>query len=120
MSRNHDGQITVEDLRGVYTVKSHPKYMNGDWSEDQVLRHFLDCFDYGVHKDGIVRSRCCSQPVFYASCCLGHARRIRRLLLGRQRVDRQRHVLRFDDAQFVENLRSAHRCNTRALIYYCY
>jgi hypothetical protein len=52
--RNHDGQITVEDLRGVYVVKSHPKYMNGEWSEDQVLRHFLDCFDYGKHKDGIV------------------------------------------------------------------
>jgi len=52
--RNHDGQITVEDLRGVYIVKSHPKYMNGEWSEDQVLRHFLDCFDYGKHKDGIV------------------------------------------------------------------
>jgi hypothetical protein len=28
--------------------------MNGEWSEDQVLRHFLDCFDYGTHKDGVV------------------------------------------------------------------
>jgi Ca2+-binding EF-hand superfamily protein len=52
--RNHDGQITVDDLRGVYIVKSHPKYMNGEWSEDQVLQHFLDCFDYGMHKDGVV------------------------------------------------------------------
>ena len=52
--RNHDGQVTVEDLRGVYIVKNHPKYKNGDWSEDQVLRHFLDCFDYGKHKDGVV------------------------------------------------------------------
>ncbi|UJR21992.1 hypothetical protein I4U23_025060 [Adineta vaga] len=54
LDKNHDGQITVEDLRGVYTVKNHPKYMNGEWSEDQVLRHFLDCFDYGKHKDGVV------------------------------------------------------------------
>jgi Ca2+-binding EF-hand superfamily protein len=53
-NRNHDGQITVDDLRGVYVVKSHPKYMNGEWNEDQVLRHFLDCFDYGKHKDGVV------------------------------------------------------------------
>ena len=37
-------------------VKSHPKYMNGEWSEEQVLRHFLDCFDYGIHKDGVVRN----------------------------------------------------------------
>jgi len=28
--------------------------MNGEWSEDQVLRQFLDCFDMGQHKDGIV------------------------------------------------------------------
>ncbi|CAF0939361.1 unnamed protein product [Adineta ricciae] len=54
LDKNHDGQITVEDLRGVYIVKNHPKYVNGEWSEDQVLRHFLDCFDYGKHKDGIV------------------------------------------------------------------
>jgi hypothetical protein len=28
--------------------------MNGQWSEDDVLRHFLDCFDMGQHKDGVV------------------------------------------------------------------
>ena len=52
--RNRDGQLTVEDLRGVYNVQKHSKYMNGQWSEDEVLRHFLDCFDMGHHKDGIV------------------------------------------------------------------
>jgi hypothetical protein len=52
--RNHDGKITVDDLRGVYIVKNHPKYQNGTWDEDRVLRHFLDCFDYGPHKDGVV------------------------------------------------------------------
>ena len=44
----------MDDLRGVYVVKSHPKYMNGEWNEEQILRHFLDCFDYGIHKDGVV------------------------------------------------------------------
>jgi hypothetical protein len=52
--RNHDGQLTVDDLRGVYIVKNHPKYMNGQWSEDEVLKHFLQCFEIGQHKDGIV------------------------------------------------------------------
>lgn len=28
--------------------------MNGEWGEDQVLQHFLDCFDIGKHKDGVV------------------------------------------------------------------
>ena len=55
--RNHDGHITIEDLRGVYVAKKHPKYLNGDWTEDDVLRHFLDCFDMGHHKDGVVRFR---------------------------------------------------------------
>lgn len=54
LDKNHDGEITIEDLRGVYSAKSHPKYLNGEWSEDDVLRHFLDCFDYGNHKDGKV------------------------------------------------------------------
>ncbi|CAF0912184.1 unnamed protein product [Adineta steineri] len=54
LDKNHDGTITVDDLRGVYIVKNHPKYQNGTWSEDQVLAHFLDTFDYGTHKDGVV------------------------------------------------------------------
>ncbi len=41
-------------MRGVYIVKNHPKYMNGQWDEDQVLRHFLECFEMGHHVDGIV------------------------------------------------------------------
>jgi hypothetical protein len=28
--------------------------MNGEWSEEKVLQHFLDCFDIGKHKDGVV------------------------------------------------------------------
>jgi len=54
LDKNGDGTITIDDLRGVYVVTKHPKYMNGTWDEDQVLKHFLDCFDYGKHKDGVV------------------------------------------------------------------
>jgi len=54
LDKNHDGQITVDDLRGVYIVKYHPKFMNGQWDEDRVLKHFLDSFDMGHHKDGVV------------------------------------------------------------------
>ncbi|XP_052105627.1 calcyphosin-like protein isoform X3 [Mytilus californianus] len=48
-----DGVITLEDLKGVYSVKHHPKYLNGEMTEDQILRTFLDVFDQGV-KDGTV------------------------------------------------------------------
>ncbi|EMP31805.1 LMBR1 domain-containing protein 2 [Chelonia mydas] len=49
-----DGIVTIEDLRGVYNAKHHPKYQNGEWTEDQVFRAFLDNFDSPYEKDGKV------------------------------------------------------------------
>ncbi|XP_039401091.1 calcyphosin-like protein isoform X2 [Mauremys reevesii] len=49
-----DGIVTIEDLRGVYNAKHHPKYQNGEWTEDQVFRSFLDNFDSPYEKDGKV------------------------------------------------------------------
>lgn len=53
LDKSGDGVITVEDLKGVYNVKKHPKYLNGEWTEDQCLRQFLDSFDSN-DKDGKV------------------------------------------------------------------
>lgn len=55
LDKTGDGVITVEDLRGVYNAKYHPKYQNGEWTEDQVFRKFLDSFDSPYDKDGKVR-----------------------------------------------------------------
>ncbi|XP_061149169.1 calcyphosine-like b isoform X2 [Syngnathus typhle] len=54
LDKTKDGVITVEDLRGVYNPKCHPKYQNGEWSEEQVFRTFLDNFDSPYDKDGKV------------------------------------------------------------------
>ncbi|XP_075885948.1 calcyphosine-like b isoform X1 [Nelusetta ayraudi] len=54
LDKTGDGVITIEDLRGVYNAKCHPKYQNGEWSEDQVFRTFLDNFDSPYDKDGKV------------------------------------------------------------------
>ncbi|XP_026522098.1 calcyphosin-like protein isoform X2 [Notechis scutatus] len=54
LDKTGDGVITIEDLQGVYNVKHHPKYQNGEWSEDQVFRSFLDNFDSPYDKDGQV------------------------------------------------------------------
>ncbi|XP_026051982.1 calcyphosine-like b isoform X3 [Carassius auratus] len=54
LDKTGDGVITVEDLKGVYNVQHHPKYRNGEWSEDQVFRKFLDSFDSPDDKDGKV------------------------------------------------------------------
>ncbi|NXA94806.1 CAPSL protein, partial [Melanocharis versteri] len=54
LDKTGDGVITIEDLRGVYNVTYHPKYQNGEWTEDQVFRAFLENFDSPYDKDGKV------------------------------------------------------------------
>ena len=56
LDKTGDGVITIEDLRGVYNAKYHPKYQNGEWTEDQVFRKFLDSFDSPYDKDGQVKN----------------------------------------------------------------
>lgn len=45
LDKNKDSVITVDDLRGVYDVRQHPKYQSGELSEDDVLQTFLDTFE---------------------------------------------------------------------------
>lgn len=54
LDRTGDGVVTVQDLHGVYNVKKHPKYISGEWTEDQCLKQFLDSFDSPNDKDGKV------------------------------------------------------------------
>ena len=53
LDRSGDGVVTVDDLRGVYSGRAHPKVRSGEWTEAQVLRRFLDNFD-SSEKDGQV------------------------------------------------------------------
>ena len=73
MDKTGDGEITVEDLKvttilcnfqlskcfdfqGVYNVKRHPSYLNGEYTEDEILTKFLGNFEtYGI-KDGKVNN----------------------------------------------------------------
>ncbi|XP_067109868.1 calcyphosine-like a [Osmerus mordax] len=54
LDKTGDGVVTVEDLRGVYNAKQHPKYKSGQWTEDQVFLSFLESFDSPNNKDGKV------------------------------------------------------------------
>ncbi|XP_004450277.2 calcyphosin [Dasypus novemcinctus] len=53
LDRSGDGVVTVSDLRGVYSGRAHPKVQSGEWTEEEVLRRFLDNFD-SPEKDGQV------------------------------------------------------------------
>ena len=55
LDKTGDGIVTVEDLKGVYNVKKHKKYISGEWTEDQCLGEFLKSFDTPNEADGKVR-----------------------------------------------------------------
>ena len=53
LDKTGDGEVTVEDLRDVYSVEKHPGVLEGKLTPDQALAEFLDQWDT-VDKDGIV------------------------------------------------------------------
>ncbi|XP_060594279.1 calcyphosin-like protein [Ruditapes philippinarum] len=53
---NNDGVLKMEDLKVVYSrnAKKHPKFVSGEWTEEQVLQHFLNSIDTPGNPDGKV------------------------------------------------------------------
>jgi len=54
LDKTGDGVITIDDLRGVYNARHHKKYVNGEWTEEQVFASFLSSFDSPNDPDGKV------------------------------------------------------------------
>ncbi|KAA0196461.1 Calcyphosin [Fasciolopsis buskii] len=44
LDKTGDGVITVQDLKGVYNCKHHPKFINGEKTEDEIFYEFLKTF----------------------------------------------------------------------------
>ncbi|XP_062582830.1 calcyphosin-like protein isoform X1 [Saccostrea cucullata] len=56
LDANGDGHLNLDDLKVVYAAnaRNHPKYLSGEWTEDEVLRSFLDSIDTPGSPDGKV------------------------------------------------------------------
>lgn len=57
LDKTDDGVVTLEDLKGVYTVTNHPKYQSGEMTEEDILNTIIKKFEHNTSVDGKVRGR---------------------------------------------------------------
>lgn len=58
LDKTGDGVVTVEDLKGIYSAKNHPKVVKGEVTEEQLLKKFLNMFESNSSLDGKVQYYC--------------------------------------------------------------
>lgn len=54
LDKTGDGIVNIQDLQGVYNIKSHPEYLNGNKTEQELLEDFIKKFESNGTSDGQV------------------------------------------------------------------
>jgi calcyphosin len=54
LDKDGSGTVEPDDIIGTYDASKHPDVLAGKRSADEILREFLDTFDVGGVKDGLV------------------------------------------------------------------
>lgn len=54
LDKTDDGVVTLEDLKGVYSVNNHPKFQSGEMTEEDILNTVLKKFENNTSVDGKV------------------------------------------------------------------
>jgi hypothetical protein len=54
LDKDGSGEIDMQDIKGVYNAKAHPDVIMERMTEEQVLLGFVQAFESGTNKDGIV------------------------------------------------------------------
>lgn len=57
LDKTGDGVVSVEDLKGVYSAKNHPKVLKKEVTEEQLLKKFLNIFESNSSVDGKVTKK---------------------------------------------------------------
>eukprot|EP01065_Artemidia_motanka_P032700 TRINITY_DN39690_c0_g1_i1.p1 TRINITY_DN39690_c0_g1~~TRINITY_DN39690_c0_g1_i1.p1 ORF type:complete len:573 (+),score=206.27 TRINITY_DN39690_c0_g1_i1:70-1719(+) len=52
--KDGSGQITVDELKGTYSVANHPAVLKGEKTEEETLADFLACFEDKHNPDGVI------------------------------------------------------------------
>ena len=56
INRSHPGVLMLDDMREAYFVERHPKYCNGQWPRDKILKEVLKELMLGAERqDGLTK-----------------------------------------------------------------